>query len=116
MKLKQLLLLIILFNFILNQDRVINSCGIRNYSAPEGEKDCKDPNEKFCKYVEIEQSDGNKIRFCAVVHGNYDDEDVWKEVKSIINAKNITVLGSNYLIGKHSIFYCIFFYILLFLF
>ena len=121
MKLKQIFLFIILFNFIINQnqtdtdEKVINSCGIFNYSAPKKEEDCKDPNEEYCKFVNITNGSTN-ISFCAVIHGKYDDQDVWNEVKELINATDIKVLGSKYLIGKNPIFYLIFFYILIFLF
>ena len=119
MKLKQIFLFIILFNFIINQPetdkKVINSCGIFNYSAPKTEEECKDPNEEYCKFVNIATGSTN-ISFCAVIHGKYDDQDVWNEVKELINATDIKVLGSKYLIGKNPIFYLIFFYILLFLF
>ena len=117
MKLKQIVLLIILFNFIINQTerKVINSCGITNYTEPQKQEDCKDPNEEYCKFVNIANETMN-ISFCAVIHGNYDDGDVWNEVKELINATDIKVLGSKYLIGKNPIFYLIFFYILLFLF
>ena len=120
MKLKQIFLFIILFNFIINQPetdnkKVINSCGIFNYTAPKTEEECKDPNEEYCKFVNIATGSTN-ISFCAVIHGKYDDQDVWNEVKELINATDIKVLGSKYLIGKNPIFYLIFFYILIFLF
>lgn len=120
MKLKHILLFIILFNYIINQtetDKVVNSCGIDNYTAPKKEEDCKDPNEEYCKFVNIVNENENiNISFCAVIHGKYDDKDVWNEVKELIKAKEIKVLGSKYLKGKNPIFYMIFFYILLFLF
>ena len=118
MKLKQILLFIILFNFIINQtetNKVVNSCGKTNYDAPEKVEDCKDQNEEYCKFVNIVNGTMN-ISFCAVIHGKYDDRDVWNEVKELINAKEIKVSGSKYLIGKNPFIYIVFFYILIFLF
>ena len=117
MKLNRFLLLIILFNFVINQTgKVVNSCGKnKNYTAPTTQEDCKDPDEKFCKFVNITKN-GTNILFCAVIHGKYNDEDVLKEVKDLIKADNLEVLGSKYLIGKSPIIYFIFFYILIFLF
>ena len=120
MKLNGILLLFILFNQIINQKtQVINSCGKEgfktNHSMPSKQEDCKDENEKFCKFVNITTEKGN-IKFCAVVHGNYNDKEVLDEVKTLINVTSIEVLGSNHLIGKNSIIIKIFFYILLFVF
>ena len=120
MKLNGILLLFILFNQIINQKKqVINSCGKEgfktNHSMPENPVDCKDVDEKFCKFVRINNGTEN-ITFCAVIHGNYNDKEVWKDVEELINVKEIEVLGSNHLIGKYSILIKIFFYILLFLF
>ena len=118
MKLKQIVLFIILFNFIINQtkpNRVVNSCGIKNYTVPKNEEDCKDDKEIYCKFVNITIGSTN-ISFCAVIHGEYDDNKVWDEIKDLINAKEIKVLGSKYLVGKDPIFYMVFFYMLIFLF
>ena len=117
MKLNRFLLLIILFNFVINQTgNVVNSCGkFKNYTAPKTQEDCKDPDEKFCKFVNITKN-GTNILFCAVIHGKYNDEEVLEDVRNLINAETIEVLGSKYLIGKSPIFYFVFFYILLFLF
>ena len=56
MKLKAIILLFILFNQIFNQKtQVINSCGKEgfktNHSMPTKQEDCKDAEEKFCKFV-----------------------------------------------------------------
>ena len=122
MKQKQILLLFLLFNFVINDDnkKVINACGagdfIKNYTEPNKQEDCKDPNEGCCKFVTINYLDGNKTRFCAIIHGDFDDTDVLDEVADIIKVKNITVEDSKYLIGRNAIIYYIFFYILIFLF
>ena len=121
MKLKQILLLFLIFNFVINNanDKVINACGsfdfIKNYSQPTKTEDCKDQNEPYCKFVTITHFDGNITKFCAIIHGDYNDEDVLKDVGGIINA-TISVDDSKFLIGKNSIIYYIFFYILIFLF
>ena len=120
MKLKQILILFILFNSIINEKtQVINSCGNRcktNHTMPMNQTDCKDDKEAFCKLVKIKDNDEKEIRFCAVIHGNYDDKDVLKYVREAINVKEIEVLGSNYLMGRNHIIDIIFFYLLLFLF
>ena len=121
MKLKTILLLFILFNQNINQNiSVINSCGKDDFKIshkmPTSQDDCKDGSEKFCKFVSIKDNNNETFKFCAVVHGNYNDKDVLDEVKKLINVKEIEVLGSNHLIGRNSIIIKIFFYILLFLF
>ena len=121
MKLKTILLLFILFNQNINQNTsVINSCGKDDFKIshkmPTKQEDCKDDNEKFCKFVRIKDKNNGTFSFCAVVHGNYNDKDVWKDVIDIIKVNDIEVLGSNHLIGRNSIIIKIFFYILLFLF
>ena len=121
MKLKTILLLFILFNQIINQNiSVINSCGKDDFKIshkmPTKQDDCKDDSEKFCKYVSIKDKNNKTFAFCAVVHGNYNDKDVWEDVKEIIKVNGIEVLGSNHLKGRNSIIIKIFFYILLFLF
>ena len=109
MKLKHIFLLFLLFNFAINNNnnKVINACGsgdfIKNYTQPTNKDDCKDPNEGYCKFVTITHSDGNITSFCAIIHGDFDDEDVLGEVAGIINVTNITVEDSKYLVGKNSI-------------
>ena len=57
MKLKQILLLFILFNSIINEKtQVINSCGNRfktHHTMPMNQTDCKDDKEAFCKLVKM---------------------------------------------------------------
>ena len=121
MKLKQILLLFFLFNQIINQEennrRVINSCGKGGYktnnSMPQSKEDCKDDNEIYCKFVTITK-DNEETKFCAIIHGDYNDETVLKEVGETIKA-TVKVEGSNHLTGKNIIYY-IFLYLLLFLF
>ena len=104
-----LILLIVLLNIFeestINQE-VVNSCGSDEYRAsnnqPQNVKDCDDMSEPHCKYVFIEKN-GKKKAFCAIIHGKYNDEGVINDVKALIKADNLTVLGSltnsiNYLI------------------
>ena len=124
MKLKQILLLFFLFNQIINQDedssnsrKVINSCGndfkTKN-DMPTKKEDCKDDNEIYCKFVTITKDGEDPTSFCAIIHGDYNDEGVLKEVGETIKA-TVKVEGSNHLTGKNIIYY-ILFYLLLFLF
>ena len=122
MKLKQILLIFLLFNFVINNNnnKVINACGsgdiIKNYNQPKNKTDCEDKNEGYCKFVSIIIENGIQTNFCAIIHGDYEDEDTLKDVAKLINASSIFVDESKYLIGKNSIIYYIFFYILIFLF
>ena len=121
MKLKQFVLLFFLFNQIINESenvrKVINSCGKDEYKTsntmPSNKEDCKDDNEIYCKLVTITK-DSEETKFCAIIHGDYNDESVLKEVGENINA-TVKVDGSNHLTGKNIIYY-IFLYLLLFLF
>ena len=94
-----LILLIVLLNLFedtINQE-VVNSCGSDEYKAtnnmPQKVEDCKDRDEPYCKYVYIEKRNETKA-FCAIIHGKYNDQDVINDVKALIGAKNLTVLGS----------------------
>ena len=53
-------------------------------------------------------------RFCAIIHGDYNDIEVLEEVGETIKAA-VSFEGSNYLTGKN-IISNIFLYLLLFLF
>ena len=112
MKLKQILLLFYLFNQIINEGetsssrKVINSCGndfkTKN-DMPTKKEDCKDDNEIYCKFVTITKDrETNPISFCAIIHGDYNDEGVLKEVGETIKA-TVKVEGSNHLTGKNII-------------
>ena len=120
MKLKQVLLFFILFKYIINgENKVINSCGADeyklNYKEPENETFCKDRDNGFCKFVHITHNDGSKTKYCAVVHGNYNDKSVLDDVVKLINVSSIEVLESKYLIGNKSGIFYLFFFILIFL-
>ena len=120
MKLKQILLLFLLFNLIINDRKVINTCGKDEFKftnqQPSNASDCDDPNEGFCKFVTIAKDGEDPVKFCANIHGDYNDKDVLEEVKNAIKAVNVTVERSNYLSGKNGIIFNIFFCLLLFLF
>ena len=121
MKLKQILLLFLLFNLIINDRKVINTCGKDEFkftnAQPSNASNCDDPNEGFCKLVTIKKEEGEEpVKFCAIIHGDYNDKDVLEEVKTAIKAINVTVERSNYLSGKNGIIFNIFFCLLLFLF
>ena len=113
-----LILLIVLLNLFegstINQG-VVNSCGSDKYKAtidmPQKVEDCKDRDEPYCKYVFI-QKGREKKAFCAIIHGKYNDQDVINDVKALIKADNITVLGSL----TNSINYIIYFLITFLLF
>ena len=94
-----LILLIVLLNLFedtINQE-VVNSCGSDEYKAtnnmPQKVEDRKDRDEPYCKYVYIEKRNEKKA-FCAIIHGKYNDQDVINDVKALIKADNLTVLGS----------------------
>ena len=119
MKYIQIFLLLIFFNYIINQENSelsISSCGKpiqnNNYSAPKSPEDCKDNNEEYCKWVSITKNNKNKT-FCAVIHGKYDDNSIIEEVKKIVNVDAIIISGSEFYSIKY---YYIFFYILILLF
>ena len=95
----------VLFTFILlnysfqeTEPLVVNSCGNKEYkttnSMPKKKEDCKDDDEPACKLVNVTKNNIEK-RFCAIIHGKYNDKDVIKEVEDLINAK-ITVEGKGF--------------------
>ena len=119
MKFIHITLFTILFNFIINNKNYsINSCGSKGifntYNSPQNKSDCKDENEKNCKFVNITKDDYTKT-FCAVIHGTYDDEMI-KEVKEMINVSSIEIESSEFYSTKFNKFIFIFFYLLILLF
>ena len=99
-----------------NQDsvKVVNSCGAENIKAsntqPNKVDDCKDPEEPACKFVTVQKDDDIK-KFCAIIHGKYNDEEVISEVNQLINGK-ITVEGKGFYVKAE--YLLIFIFILLF--
>ena len=117
MKQKHILIFLMLFYSIINQEqKVINGCGNEefknSYAMPKQANDCKDG--EFCRLVQIEK-DGKNYSFCAEIHGKFNDENIWKDFKEIINATNVIVSESKYFKSVNVIILNIFFYILLFL-
>lgn len=82
-----------------DKERVINSCGdsldIKRGKQPKNEDDCKDKNEHACKLVTIYEKDSDVVekKYCAIIHGKYNDEEVWRKVGDIVG-KKITIEGS----------------------
>ena len=97
-----------------NSVKVVNSCGAENIKAsnnqPNKVDDCKDPEEPACKFVTVQKDDDIK-KFCAIIHGKYNDEEVISEVNQLINGK-ITVEGKGFYVKAEYIL--IFIFILLF--
>ena len=105
-KMKIFLFLIILLFFSQEEtiQRVVNSCGNIDYKRtgkmPESPEDCKDDDEPACKLVKITKNNRDK-NFCAIIHGKYNDDDVIKEVRALVDAEKIEVLGSSFIRNKY---------------
>ena len=94
-------LIILLFNLSVRCE-VVNSCGSDNFKTsnnePSTKEDCKDPEEAACKIVTV-KINGNTKKFCAIIHGKYNDEDVLKEVGNLINGE-VAVEGKGFMIKE----------------
>ena len=105
----------ILIGSAINQ--VVNACGNEKYkksnSEPNSVEDCKDEVEPACKLVELTKNNVIK-KYCAIIHGKYNDEDVISEVKSLIGASDLKVSGTSFIIKTKPIL-CFIFIILIFL-
>ena len=115
MKMKIFIFLITLVYFNKISSQVVNSCGLKDTRMPNISDDCKDDEEPACKMVTIEPNGDpqNKKKFCAIVHGKYNDEQVLKEVGELIKGK-VTVEGNGFVINlNYNII--IFFTIIMFL-
>ena len=100
-----IILITIHFGIIANDVPVVNSCGIDkvklSQNQPDSIKDCEDDeNEPACKLVTVYKNnktieEGNTIdkKFCAVIHGKYNDKNVLDSVKSVIG-RTVTVEGN----------------------
>ena len=89
-----LTIFLILTNTALSQKKVINNCGSKGYIQPSNPKDCKDDNEKHCRFVTVKFNDGSEVKYCAIVHGDYDNDeaiDSFKQVASKYDVASITV-------------------------
>ena len=99
MKMKYFIFLLVLNYFIKissSSTKVVNSCGLTTSDEPKKLEDCKDPNEPACKMVTV-TIDKIKKKFCAIIHGKYNDDQVLKEVIELIKGDNVTVEGNGYM-------------------
>ena len=114
MKMKFFILLITLNYFIKisSSNQVVNSCGIKTSDEPKGESECKDKDEPACKFVTVTINGENK-KFCAIIHGKYNDGQVLEEVGQLIGG-TVTVEGNGFIINLNYII-ILFFTILMFL-
>ena len=87
--------------------QVVNSCGNPTSGIPSKKEDCKDNDEPACKFVTIKKGQDEK-KFCAIIHGKYNDEGVINEVKNLINAEEVIVEGENFIMGTKPILFFIF--------
>ena len=81
---KEFILIMLLFFYVNNQvpsGEAINSCGIKNYTAPSSKDHCKEAGE-ICCYVSLTKSDGTFKRFCASTPSMIDRADVEEEINS----------------------------------
>ena len=106
-----ILLFLLFYLFKESTVGVVNSCGNDKYKIsnemPEKVEDCKDVDEPHCKFVNITKDGGENKRFCAIIHGKYNDKEVLDEVERLIKAK-ISVSESS----RFGIKYFIFFFLL----
>ena len=106
-KMKIFLFLIILLFFSREEtiQRVVNSCGNKDHKTtgkmPESPEDCKDDDEPACKLVKITKKNNRDKNFCAIIHGKYNDDDVIKEVRALVDAEKIEVLGNSFIRNKY---------------
>ena len=114
------ILFLIFFFCILNGytiNQVVNACGSddikKSTSEPNTEEDCKDNEEAACKLVEITKNSITK-KYCAIIHGKYNDQDVISDVKSLIGADELKVSGKSFIIKTKPLL-CFIFIILIFL-
>ena len=77
-----------------SESKVVNSCGSSKYKTstdmPKSKEDCNDGDEPNCRFVTIKK-DNDEKKFCAIIHGKYNDKDILDEVKEIIKADDISV-------------------------
>ena len=94
-------LIILLFNLSISSE-VVNSCGSDKFKTsndePSTKEDCNDPDEAACKIVTVTIS-GNTKKFCAIIHGKYNDDNVLEEVGNLISGK-VTVEGKGFMIKE----------------
>ena len=107
MKIFLFLIIILFFSQVSNVDKVVNSCGDEAHKTtgkmPDRKEDCIDGIEPACRFVNIIK-DGQNKRFCAIIHGKYNDKDVINEIKELIKAENLEVLESSFIKNKYIFF------------
>ena len=70
---------------------------------PNKKEEWTEHDEPACRLVNIIKNGQNK-RFCAIIHGKYNDEDVRKEIKELIKADYLDVLESSFIKNKYIFF------------
>ena len=88
------LLIVIILNQLKEEtvNKVVNSCGSDKYKissdSPNNPEDCKDKDEPACKLVSITKGlNGQESKkYCAIIHGKYNDNEVLKDVGDLIKA------------------------------
>ena len=107
MKIFLFLIILLFFSQVSNVDKVVNSCGNDDHKTtgkmPNEKEDCKDLDEPACRLVNITKNGQNK-RFCAIIHGKYNDKDVINEIKKLIKADYLDVLESSFIKNKYIFF------------
>ena len=103
MKMKYFIFLFALNYFIKisSSTQVVNSCGKKTSEEPSTLEDCKDPEEPACKRVAV-TINGEEKKFCAIIHGKYNDEQVLEDVKDLIKG-DVRVEGNGYMINLNYI-------------
>lgn len=88
------LILLFLLSFLLYEiksRKVINNCGKKGLGneEPKAVEDCKDENEKNCRFVSVIIY-GQNVSYCANIHGKYNNEDVINAFKSTVSDYGVT--------------------------
>ena len=78
----------------------------------KNKEDCKDPDEPFCKFVNITKYSKNKT-FCAIIHGKYNDFSVKEEVINLINATSLDILPCSTNKNKYNIYFLFIIYFII---
>ena len=119
MKAIKLITLVLIFTLINSQvpdDKVINSCGMRNYSMPDKADDC--PSDYgYCCFIKMNVKDlsGKEIekRFCASSPSNIQLKDVKDDINDYTNSEIVEISCNDGLYVKFSLFLMLFLFYLL---
>ena len=103
MKMKYFIFLFALNYFIKisSSTQVVNSCGKKTSDEPSKVEECKDLEEPACKMVTV-TINKEKKKFCAIIHGKYNDDQVLKDVRALIDG-DVEVEGNGYMINLNYI-------------